>query len=72
MLHIRAQRRTESDRDEQGYRRRELRYGSFSRSLSLPKDVKESDVEATYADGILEVRVPVPKTSSTKIPVTKH
>ena len=71
MLHIHAQRREEQNRDEKGYRRRELRYGSFSRTLPLPPSVKESDVAATYHDGILEIRIPTPKSSATKVPIAK-
>jgi len=37
---------------------RELRYGSFARTLPLPEGADESDVTASYKDGILEVRVP--------------
>lgn len=71
MLHIQAERREEEKKDEKGYRRRELRYGSFSRTLPLPPGVKESDVTASYKDGILEVRIPTPKTSATKVPIAK-
>jgi HSP20 family protein len=38
--------------------RRELRYGSFVRSIQLPGHAREGDVTASYADGVLEVRVP--------------
>ncbi|MGO8890167.1 MAG: Hsp20/alpha crystallin family protein, partial [Streptosporangiaceae bacterium] len=34
-LHIEAERRQEEKREEKGYLRREVRYGSFSRSLPL-------------------------------------
>ncbi len=71
MLHIQAERREEERKQEKGYRRHELRYGSFSRSLPLPGGVKESDVNATYKDGILEVRIPTPKESVTRVPITK-
>lgn len=71
MLHIEAQRRQVEQKDEKGYRRRELRYGSFSRSLPLPQGAKESDVTASYNDGILEIRVPTPKESATKVPIAK-
>jgi HSP20 family protein len=37
--------------------RSEFRYGTFSRSLSLPSGADENNVRATYKDGILEVRV---------------
>ena len=50
VLHIHAERREEENRDEKGYRRRELRYGSFSRSLPLPDGVQQSDVSADFKD----------------------
>lgn len=43
--------------------RSEFHYGSFSRSIALPNGVDEGDVHATYKDGILEVKVAVPKSS---------
>ncbi|WP_214370727.1 Hsp20/alpha crystallin family protein [Pseudonocardia sp. H11422] len=61
MLQIKAERRTEEKTETKGYERRELRYGSFRRALPLPPGVSESDVTATYRDGILEVRIPVPE-----------
>lgn len=39
--------------------RSEFRYGSFSRTVALPADAKEEDIKASYAKGILTVRVPV-------------
>jgi HSP20 family protein len=51
--------------------RRELRYGFFSRDLQLPAGVTEEDITATYADGILEVRVHLPyEAPPTRIAVT--
>ena len=41
MLHIHAERREEEKREEKGYLRRELRYGSLSRTLPLPGGVTE-------------------------------
>lgn len=52
---------------------RELHYGSFRRTIPLPPGAKVEDVEASYKDGVLEVRVPLgaPRSPSTKIPVNK-
>lgn len=61
MLHIEAERREEEKREEKGYLRREVRYGSFTRSLPLPQGVTEADITATYKDGVLEIRIPEPK-----------
>lgn len=41
--------------------RQELHYGSFMRSVTLPGDGREKDIRASYADGVLEVRVPFDK-----------
>jgi HSP20 family molecular chaperone IbpA len=54
-LTITAQR--EETKKEQ--HRSEFRYGSFSRSVSLPPGADTSKISAEYKKGILEVRVPV-------------
>jgi HSP20 family protein len=53
VLTIKADRRGEK---KDGHRS-EFRYGSFTRSISLPGGVDEDDVTATYTSGILEVRI---------------
>src|SRR5215210_713194 len=60
-------------KDKQGYRS-EFRYDTFSRTMTLPGPVNESDIRASYTDGVLEVPVPVPnqaQTASRKIPVSR-
>ena len=72
MLHIEAERREEEKREEKGYLRHELRYGSLSRSLPLPEGVTEADITATYKAGVLEIRIPEPKREpAKKIAVSK-
>ena len=44
-----------------GFVRRERRYGAFSRSFSLPRGVDTQKVQASVKDGVLEVKVPLPK-----------
>ena len=51
----------EEKREEMGYLRREVRYGSVSRSLPLPEGVTEADITASCKDGVLEIRIPEPK-----------
>jgi HSP20 family protein len=60
VLEIAVERRAEETEEEEGFVRRELRYGSFRRSLALPEGTSEADITATYKDGILEVHVPMP------------
>ncbi len=72
MLRIEAERREEEKKEDKGYLRQELRYGSLSRTLPLPEGVAESDIKATYKAGTLEIRIPEPKQEPTKkIPISK-
>ncbi|HET6699580.1 MAG TPA: Hsp20/alpha crystallin family protein [Nocardioidaceae bacterium] len=51
--------RREERRDDTGDKtHREFHYGSFRRTVSVPRGVQPEDVTATYADGVLEIRVP--------------
>lgn len=72
-LRLKVERRQETEtEDKEGYRS-EFSYGAFSRSLELPTGATEADVEATYRDGILEVRVPIDRkeAESRKVPITR-
>jgi len=73
-LCIRAERRQEETTNSRQMRRSELRYGSFSRTIALPPGTKESDVKATYKDGLLQVRCPVEERGGTtsKIPIERQ
>jgi HSP20 family protein len=72
-LHIEARREDPGHQDQTGYRS-ELRYGVFSRTVQLPRGAAPERVEASYIDGVLEVRVQVPDQpgpSATKIRVSR-
>jgi HSP20 family protein len=58
MLRISAQRTESSEKKERHVHRSEFRYGSFVRTIAVPKDVQPDRITATYKDGVLEVRVP--------------
>jgi HSP20 family protein len=61
VLTVSGERRSETEeRSEGGYRRVERAYGSFRRSLTLPAGVDAEQIDADYADGVLEIRVPKP------------
>lgn len=36
----------------------ERRYGEFERSIQLPEGIDAQQIEATYKDGVLELRIP--------------
>ncbi|WP_052436231.1 Hsp20/alpha crystallin family protein [Georgenia sp. SUBG003] len=51
--------RTE-EKQAQGYRS-EFRYGRLERQIRLPKGTGVDEITASYRDGVLEVRLPVPE-----------
>lgn len=75
-LTIKAERQEKKEQKEKDSYRSEFRYGSFFRRVPLPDGVKESDVTASYKDGVLEVRAPIPEqvpaTSTSRIPITRE
>jgi len=62
VLHIVVNRRREFKEEDKAHVRSEFRYGSFSRSIPMPKGASATDVKATYKDGILKVVLPMADT----------
>lgn len=60
VLVMRGHKRAEQEVKEEHYYRMEQRYGSFYRRLALPFETTAEAITATYADGILEIRIPKP------------
>ena len=58
-LTIRGERKAEEKQEDEGQLRTERVFGSFSRSVRLPKPVNEGKVVATYKDGVLTVTAPL-------------
>jgi HSP20 family protein len=57
-LRLRGERKHEAEVKEDRYHRVERAYGTFQRSFVLPTVVDQEHVQATYKDGILELRLP--------------
>ncbi len=57
-LTIKGEAKGEQESKGRNYYRRELRYGAFVRSLTLPSGVQGDQAKAAYKNGILEIRVP--------------
>jgi HSP20 family protein len=64
-LAISGERKTEAEEKKENFYRCEREYGSFYRAVPLPDGVKLEDVKATFADGVLEVSVPLPAKAET-------
>jgi HSP20 family protein len=61
VLTVSGERKTEHEDKREGFHRLERAYGSFSRSLTLPKGIDAEAVSAAFDRGVLEVRVPKPE-----------
>ncbi len=57
-LVIEGEKKQEKEVKEENYYRVERRYGAFRRVIDIPVPVKTEGVEATYKDGVLEVKLP--------------
>jgi HSP20 family protein len=65
-LTIRGQRKEEKEEKKEGYYFAERSYGTFMRSLPLPKGVDADRVKATFKKGVLEVHLPKAKEAKGK------
>ena len=66
-LAISGERKRETEEKKEQFYRCEREYGSFYREVPLPEGVKLEDVKATFADGVLEVSVPLPPRPEAKV-----
>ena len=60
LLTLRGEKRSEHEERNGNAHYVERRFGSFSRSVRLPFEVKDEDVDAKYDKGVLTIRVPKP------------
>ena len=65
VLTIRGERK--ADRERAAYR--EIRYGRFERRIRVPDGTEADKITASYANGVLDVTVPIPKPVSRKVTV---
>ncbi len=57
-LVIRAEKRQESEEEDEGYHCVERSYGAAERVLSLPDDADSEAIEAKFKNGVLKLRIP--------------
>jgi HSP20 family protein len=65
VLTIRGERKAE--KDEPSYR--EVSYGRFERRIRVPNGTDVAKISAKYANGVLEISVPLPKPVTRKVTV---
>jgi len=66
ILTVTGTREEKRESDKASLFRREIRYGSFERSISLPEGIKAEHLNAVHRDGVLELSAPMPKESAAK------
>lgn len=60
VLTVRGERHTEAQVSEEGWLRRERATGTFERSFAIPEGVDVDAIEASFANGVLELTIPHP------------
>ena len=58
VLTIKAEHRDTSEEKKRDYYRREIRYGAFQRSMTLPVSVDSDKAEAKFENGELNLKLP--------------
>ncbi len=61
VLTISGERKAEHTGNGEGFVRLERAFGTFSRSLTLPKGINADAVTAQFVDGVLTLRIPKPE-----------
>jgi HSP20 family protein len=56
-LTVRGERKFEKDEKEENFHRIERRYGTFTRSFTLPQTVDTNSVKASYQNGVLSIHL---------------
>jgi HSP20 family protein len=69
-LTISGSREATKEEKERDYMYREMSYGSFERTMPLPAGIDRDSIKASYNNGVLELRMPLPKElTSRKVPI---
>jgi HSP20 family protein len=61
VLTVSGERKSEHEERKEGFHRVERAFGSFSRTLTLPKGIDAEAIHASFDNGVLEVRIPKPE-----------
>lgn len=70
-LTIKGEKKQEKKEADHNFHRIERRYGSFQRSFTLPTQIEDGKVKASYKDGVLTITLPKKEEVKPKeIPIT--
>ena len=57
VLHVSVEQNSDSQDNQKNYSKREYSYSSFVRSFTLPESADDSQINASYTDGILRIDI---------------
>jgi HSP20 family protein len=58
ILTISAKKEDKKEEKNEKYTRKEYNYSSFSRSFTLPEEVQQDKIDASYQNGVLKLQLP--------------
>ena len=58
VLTLRGEKKHESKQEGRNFHRIERRYGEFVRQFTLPENIKEEAMSASFVNGVLEISIP--------------
>ncbi len=58
MLIIKGEMKSEQEVKEENYFRKEHKYGSFSKAITLPFNLRADDADASFDNGVLTITIP--------------
>lgn len=67
VLTVSHETKTENEEEDNGYKRREFSFTSFSRTFYIPDNVDRDKIQASYKDGVLSVDFPKREPEKNKI-----
>jgi HSP20 family protein len=70
VLTISSETKSESEEENDGYKRKEFSYSSFCRSFYVPENVNKDKIGASYKDGVLNIELPKMEEEKSKITKT--
>jgi len=66
ILTLSGEKKEERKEEKKNYIFSERKFGSFSRSISLPEGIKTDKINATFKKGILNIDIPKDETKEAK------
>ncbi|MBD3359199.1 MAG: Hsp20 family protein [Candidatus Buchananbacteria bacterium] len=71
VLTVKGKTEKKSEVDDKNYYRKEIKSGSFQRSVLLPAEVQSDKAKSEYEEGVLKIIIPIAKESqATKVKTT--